>query len=179
MTAAACDKVEILEYLASLVHGYRKYSIIKNTFIVAIMYKQFEAVSWYLKCIPACNLLSDDTCKIGDEKTMDMLMERGWIPNMETCKKAATLGNVEMVRWLFRYGLILDEAIKPSEREDELLAIYHEYGIEGYYTKECTSECRWCKREQVKDMWIMVSTEYTENIQWLPREMLDDVISML
>ena len=179
ISAAACGKVEILEYLASLIHGYRKHSIIKSTFEVAIMYKQFEAVSWYLKCIPACTLLSDDTCRIGDEKTLYMLIDKGWIPNMETCKKAAAKGNVEMVRWLFRYGLILDEAIKPSVREDEMLAIYHEYGIEGYYTKECTSECRWCKREQVKDMWIMMNEEYTDVVQWLPREILDDVTAML
>lgn len=61
----------------------------------------------------------------------------------------------------------------------EVLILAHKWKLEGKYRNVCErGECMVCKMEKVWDEWIMESHEFKRCVQWLPREMVEDVAGL-
>lgn len=175
--AVVYNKIDILTYLDTLQIHHRRHAILRYNFGIACIRQNLEIVIWCMQRMSSAELYPADTCYIRNVDILEHLVSTGWHPTQETVEVAALKNNGVLVRWMFERGIILSAAPK-ARYTHEMLDVLHEYGILGEYTKECTSECKWCKREQVKDMWVMESEEYEGVLQWLPREMLFDTLSI-
>lgn len=125
------------------------------------------------------------TCKEGVGECLDRLLMFGWIPETYDFQIASVHANALVMKWLIKHGVILPKRVPHSRyevRPDDFrraLELYHEYNIPGEYQKLCkTGECKVCNLEVVKEMWVMDVREYTNSIQWLPHEMLVDIIGL-
>lgn len=62
----------------------------------------------------------------------------------------------------------------------QTLALLHKYNSPGAYRIWCKSgKCRICKIDKLADMWEMDAFEFDFIIQWLPREITNDLFDLL
>lgn len=177
--ASTNNNIQVLEYISTLVNGYRKHSLIRECAFVALDNDNMPIIEWTMQHMSGAELYPEDTAFIKSAQTANFLLTKGWVPTQKGLEYAAKCGSVAIVKWMLQRGITLKEAIVPFENKDQIIGVYHEYDIPGDYTKECTSECKWCKREQIKDMWIMENVEYTDMMQWLPCEMMEEVVAFM
>ena len=64
-----------------------------------------------------------------------------------------------------------------EERRWQVYDILHKYGVQ---LEECkTGKCGICKVLTMWNEWTMQTNEFSTPIQWMPREMVDDVIELI
>jgi hypothetical protein len=71
---------------------------------------------------------------------------------------------------------------KYNPRELEILQYLHDIGCIGDWDcKFKDRQCHFCmnrKDFQLEELWTMYERDYKNIVQWMPREILDDVISL-
>ena len=117
-------------------------------------------------------------------------MTKGWDGDSDAEKRAFSRGVFfhaircgvhEIVLWLLERGVRYDvtedfEDWVSKRRRLQTLYVLHEFKVNIASCK--TSSCVLCKRESLWNTWIMESSDFTDSIQWLPREMVVDVVRL-
>lgn len=88
---------------------------------------------------------------------------------------AVLYGSVHRVRKLLENGVTCYVDVDRSNIP--MMEVCHEYQVPGNYQLECRlGICIVCKRQAVRELWEMDSSTFENMIQWLPREMMEDII---
>lgn len=138
--------------------------------VTAVDYARLDVIEWWIGSNER-----DEEGDSDDEFEFDVYVQAKW------CGKAAIMEHM-ITKYNTRYQPYFDDWKKGISGEDKL-AVYrvlHIHNIPGeYYTRKCKAgTCRYCNTEKVWDAWIMESQKFTEMIQWLPREMVEDVVGL-
>lgn len=97
---------------------------------------------------------------------------------------AIEYGNWKMLEWLISNGIRCTiESIEMRDVSNEnrirVLQVLHEHRFYGVYEDDCNSGvCKVCLTNSLWDVWKMDTDEFTKNMQWLPREMVEDVVML-
>lgn len=111
---------------------------------------------------------------------LDALSKFGWIPSALDTITTVHYGATNMMRWLCERGCAIHCFPSDANPPKEMIRIAHEYNIDGQYREVCKEGiCAMCKEIWVKDAWEMDEIEYENGIQWLPRELMEDMVQLL
>lgn len=162
------------------------------------MWGEVEEVAGEEGGIPLLKLLCEefmDYAAKSSRNTTLMLAMRGhmkvlkwWVEEMgvvldgDVLWAALTEGNVEMAVWIKEKGVPTRDVFVTHVRcrKLEVLGLLHQWNIQGTYQFDCEDgSCGVCKAMGVWNGWWMES-EMVENMhQWLPMEMVEDVLNMV
>lgn len=98
-------------------------------------------------------------------------------------QNAMRCGSVKVMRWLCERGDVPTTGFIENRfrnTSQSMIELFHEYNIPGSYQEVCqTGTCGACKRALLTDMWKMDTSEFTNTFQWLPREIVEDVLELV
>lgn len=105
----------------------------------------------------------------------------GWIPGENAIEQACLHDDYAGVEWLIEHGYRNDEQmIILPDAPTKLIKLCHTLQIPGEYQSVCISgKCAICRQMQVLESWEMDTEEYTHVIQWIPREIMQEVCEFI
>lgn len=94
----------------------------------------------------------------------------------------AVRGNILVLQWFLQHGYaqyasgwvpqgLYDTQIRQITR------LYHTYHVPNY--NGCSAFCENCVIEKLNELWEMDTDNFTNVIQWMPREIVTDVIELM
>lgn len=152
--AASNGKVEIVKYLLSL--GLKGNS---DTMNIAIEYGHLNVVK--------------------------ILVESGLIISEKELKLSAYHGQADILIYFLNLGYTLNSApdtswfVKIKQRR-QIIKIYHQLDLKGLYRVDCQlRNCKICHVVIIEKLWELETYEYNSYIQFLPRELAEDLGELL
>lgn len=122
-------------------------------------------------------------------KLVEWWITEGWVHDDEQLKErfrfeafrfAMWNGRHEVLKWLLEQGVKykisgLRYNHLTTENKLKTIQVLHEYGV----NVDCESgRCLVCKMEKVWNAWMLDSYTFTHSVQWLPMEVLGDVLDL-
>lgn len=121
----------------------------------------------------------------GRKRAFGRWVEMGGEITKRIVETAAYYSEHVILKWLLvnhgNMGAYVGYLVNEGTTDEyHTLKVMHEHGVDGEYRKDCESgECNVCKEDNVWNMWSMEDMEYSENVQWLPKEMMKDVLLLM
>lgn len=168
-------------------------------FLSALKWRKCEVLEFihgeYRECVIDMTLLVRCyavTCSDDQIDVVEWWMTTGWVDDNEEERErfrkhifhtAVSYGKHNIVRWLLERGVKYDVPFElpfeliSDEKRLHTLRVLHEFKVNIASCK--TGTCVVCKEEEMWNVWIMETHEFTNMGQWLPREMMEDVNVLL
>jgi len=125
---------------------------------------------------------------IRNTKTLDCLYGYGWAPSCDDIRSAMHSNNLVVCKWCFEHGFtqiyVQGDLMGLISREipfsREMLQLLHTYSIKGVYQMKCRAgKCPVCREIALCELWEMDYAEFENRVQWLPREMVEDIGTLI
>lgn len=178
-TCAMNGSLDILKYFVSRGRFPKK-----EHFHSAIFWNQCIIIEYLfsIKCEYNPNIINlvMHSCTIS---VLTLLLEHGTIVSEEAPIRAAKLGRIDIVLLFLERGYTLKEApgfYLNAENEIKMLQLYHQLELPGKYKNLCKeNSCRCCYIHILRKLWELETEIYTNYIQLLPRELVEDLEGLL
>lgn len=107
---------------------------------------------------------------------------------------AVRSGQSEVLLWLLEHGYRTQISCRfkdtvTKEKQMEVIKVLHlddeydddvGYTMGGWFRDDCKNgKCAVCTAEKMWEIWILESQEFTDNVQWLPKEIMEDTLALL
>lgn len=160
--------LETLKYLVSIAHPDHMKEIAMCVYKAAVKCERYNIIEWWMT----------------HECTQSGLLS--WFSHGTGIQTAIYFGQVAMLEWLISKGVFssidtMDMHTEVnSETKHRILRVLHVHRFPGIYQVDCNAgTCSVCREERIWDMWEMDTTQFTEHVQWLPREMVEDTLGLV
>lgn len=184
----ARDVHEMEKLIAEQIEEDRSY-LTSRVFRMGMLRSRFDMVKWALIDSPWKFHMDDSTglssvselCgETTDVRILELIMNTGYKLTNSAFDCAVAFGVIAVARWLCEHG-IYPSTIDIWDVDDEYVQLFHDYKIDGPHEIKCEAgTCSVCiamkQKETIQELWEMDVDEYDNVIQWLPREMLEEVI---
>ena len=172
-TAAKYGHIHILEYMTECVGDVLVGDMMKEcdmgVQINATKFNQVKVMDWWL----AKRRLTKNG-ELNKVTVGDMLINY-----------AILCGSHQIVSFLLENGYTCIAETMPNKRvskENDLktMIVLHQWKLQGRYRAMCESGgCAVCNVEKTWDAWVMEHPDFGKVIQWLPREVMCDVLDLV
>lgn len=102
---------------------------------------------------------------------------------MHLIKFVVSTANSKCMLWLLenRKNISVQTIDFEVNEEDamEFCHLLHQHNVAGEWRTSCLAKCTMCKSEKVWDSWVMENREFDSSIQWLPMEMMENVLDLV
>jgi hypothetical protein len=174
MHSAKHNQISILEYVVGVLGlEFLGAEYDRTICEYAVQYGQLEVFKWWM-VVRQSNRKEYKPYRVGKNEI----------------NNAVHYGQPLILSWLLENGYTTDKkgnqiVIKDTfhkkiskENRAQILSILHAHGMQGLFRKDCESgKCVACRAEKVWDIWVLNDQEFVESVQWLPKEMMEDVLT--
>lgn len=133
------------------------------------------------------NMYARITYGVKSSAMLDCLHGHGWRPSCDDIRTAIYDNNLMISVWCFEHGYTqtciydgLMSMFSTKSLSREMLRLLHEHSIEEKYQLDCkATKCPVCVERALCALWEMDYDVFENTVQWLPREILEDIVECL
>lgn len=131
---------------------------------------------------PYLPTLRDLAIRAPNVESIEYLASRGLVLDNDLALVALIEERADVLEWFCAKGVIpcIHPCLDYLRWSKGIMRILHQYDVPGRYKAMCSNGiCCICKRLMIAESWEMDEVEYKNMVQWLPRELMEDVNALV